>query len=121
MLVVDSNQENLNELIRLAKEDTVTAANIANGKLKFECADLTNMPLVCKQSTVDAIVDYLGIDFLHTAPTGKDGILRCIDQLMRPVTEVLLCIRTCAQLLFLLVTTKLHSRRLPDTIICLAK
>jgi hypothetical protein len=47
--VVDSNKENIEALETIAKADSTLAKNIAEGRLKFSVADLTNMPSVCKQ------------------------------------------------------------------------
>ena len=91
--VVESNQEVLTALEQMARADPELSA-LCDTRLRFICSDLTNMPLVCKQSTVDAIVDYGGIDELHTAKTGKEGILRCIDHLQDAVRlgNILICL-----------------------------
>ena len=91
--VVESNQEVLTALEQMALADP-DLSPLCGTRLRFICSDLTNMPLVCKQSTVDAIVDYGGIDELHTAKTGKEGILRCIDHLQDAVRlgNILVCL-----------------------------
>ena len=91
--VVESNQEVLTALEQMARADPDISA-LCGTRLRFICSDLTNMPLVCKQSTVDAIVDYGGIDELHTAKTGKEGLLRCIDHLQDAVRlgNILICL-----------------------------
>ena len=94
MQVVDQNQEAIAQLEAMAQADQQTAALCSSGKLSFVCADLTNMPAVCKQSTVDAIVDYGGLDSLHGQPSGRAGILRCIDHLQDAVRlgNILVCL-----------------------------
>lgn len=85
MYVVDPDAGAVAALEALAKSDPALAAYCTSGKLTFVRADLTNMPAVCRQSTVDAIVDFGGIDSLHGAPTGKAGVLKCIDHLQDAV------------------------------------
>jgi len=94
ILCVDSNIANIEECTRIAATDPITAQNIADGKLQFQVADLSNMPLICKQSTFDAIVDYGGLDSLHRAGKGRSAILQCIDHLQNAVRlgNILVCL-----------------------------
>jgi hypothetical protein len=94
MKVVDQSKDAIAQLEAMAKADQQTAALCSSGKLSFVCADLTNMPMVCKQSTVDAIVDYGGLDSLHGMPSGTAGVLRCIDHLQDAVRlgNILICL-----------------------------
>jgi hypothetical protein len=94
MTVVDSDADAVAALEALARADAALAAHCKSGKLSFVCADLTNMPAVCRQSTVDAIVDFGGIDSVHRAPTGKSGVLKCIDHLQDAVRlgNILVCL-----------------------------
>jgi hypothetical protein len=94
LLVVDSDNTAIEELKGLAMSDPELASLCNEKKLTFVCTDLTDMKSVCKQSFVDAIVDYGGLDSLHGAPTGKEGVLKCIDQLQKSVRlgNVLVCL-----------------------------
>ena len=92
--VVDSNKECLDELERIALADPELENWVTNGNLQFHHVDLTHMPDICQQSTVDAIVDYKGLDSLHSAITGKEGVLKCIDHLQDAVRlgNILVCL-----------------------------
>ena len=94
--VVDSNKQCLNELEQKAMADPELLVWVNKGNLKFQHVDLTDMPDVCQQSTVDAIVDYKGLDSLHSASTGAEGILKCIDHLQDAVRlgNILVCLST---------------------------
>lgn len=65
--VIDSNRNFIEELNNRALEDPEIKSWMEKGKLKFEVVDLTDMPSICQQSTVDAIVDYGGLDSLLNA------------------------------------------------------
>jgi hypothetical protein len=65
--VIDSNRNLIEELNNRALEDPEIKSWMEKGKLKFEVVDLTDMPSICQQSTVDAIVDYGGLDSLLNA------------------------------------------------------
>lgn len=69
MLVVDDDKERVRECESIAASDKQLAALMSNGQLRFVCADLTNMPEVCKQSHFDAVVDYYGLDSLLLDPS----------------------------------------------------
>lgn len=69
MLVVDDDKERVRECESIAAADQQLAALMSNGQLRFVCADLTNMPEVCKQSHFDAVVDYYGLDSLLLNPS----------------------------------------------------
>ena len=92
--VIDSNKSCLDELESIALADKELAHWVTNGNLKFQHVDLTNMPDICQQSTVDAIVDYKGLDSLHSANTGPEGVLKCIDHLQDAVRlgNILVCL-----------------------------
>lgn len=79
LLVVDSDEEKIAHCAALAKEDVKLAPLLANGRLKFQVADLANMKEVCRQSVFDAIVDYGALD--HQLSKGQDKMLSCIDHL----------------------------------------
>lgn len=68
----------LDECKSAALSDPDLSANIAAGKLIFTVCNLEDMPDICKQSTVDSIVDYGGLDSLLRGATGVQGALRCI-------------------------------------------
>jgi hypothetical protein len=65
--VIDSNKKFIEELNNRALEDPEIKSWMERGNLKFEVVDLTDMPSICQQSTVDAIVDYGGLDSLLNA------------------------------------------------------
>jgi len=94
MLVVDQDAEALEALKSQAAADPDLEQFFQNNKLRFQVADLTSMPEVCKQSTVDAIVDYGGLDSVLNGPSGKEGMLRCIDELQNAVRlgNILVCL-----------------------------
>lgn len=85
MLVVDDDKERVRECESIAASDKQLAALMSNGQLRFVCADLTNMPEVCKQSHFDAVVDYYGLDSLLLNPSVG----------MRFVYSLIFCL-TCA-------------------------
>ena len=69
--------------------------------IKFKVVDLTSMVDVCKQSTIDAIVDYGGLDDVLTQK-GKDDMLKTIDHLQNAVRlgNILICISKLDKELF---------------------
>lgn len=85
MLVVDDNKERIRECESIASSDKQLAALMSNGQLRFVCADLTNMPEVCKQSHFDAVVDYYGLDSLLLNPSVG----------MQFIYSLLFCLTTC--------------------------
>lgn len=91
--VIDANEDRLDELKRKALADPETETWVAKGNLKFKLVDLTNMPDECQQSTVDAIVDYGGLDSLHET-SNEEGIVKCIDHLQDAVRlgNILVCL-----------------------------
>jgi len=94
MHVIDANQANLDACREAALADAKASEYVASGKLTFTHCDLTNMPQVCKQSCVDAIVDYGGLDSLLIGSQGKAGMLKCIDHLQDAVRlgNILICL-----------------------------
>lgn len=90
--VIDSNKACLDELESKAAADKDLQGWMAKGNLKFKCVDLTDMPDECQQSTVDAIVDYGGLDSLHKG--SSEGVLKCIDHLQDAVRlgNILVCL-----------------------------
>ena len=94
MLVIDDNIDNINELKQLAMKDDDLKQNIDKGILKFQHVDYTNMPQVCTQSFVDAIVDYGGLDSVLKGKQGKQGMIKCIDHLQDAVRlgNILVCL-----------------------------
>lgn len=93
MIVVDSDVNAINELTNMANSDIEIKKHIDSGKLKFKAVDLTSMADVCKQSTIDAIVDYGGLDDVLTQK-GKDAMLKTIDHLQNAVRlgNILVCL-----------------------------
>ncbi len=96
MLVIDDNIDNINEIKELAMKDDDLKQNIEKGILKFQHVDYTNMPQVCTQSFVDAIVDYGGLDSILKGKQGKQGMIKCIDHLQDAVRlgNILVCLST---------------------------
>jgi hypothetical protein len=94
MTVIDSNEANLKAAEAMASSDPECNKWMNNGKLKFQVADLTNMPDICKQSCVDAIVDYGGLDSVLNSDAGKEGMLKTIDHLQDAVRlgNILVCL-----------------------------
>lgn len=95
MLVVDSDIDRINQLIAEAQSSTILTDTMKAGKLKFQVADLTNMPQICKQSSFDAIVDYGALDeVLMNGPNGKENLLKCIDHLQNSLRlgNILVCL-----------------------------
>lgn len=94
MFVIDSDKDALDRLKKQAEEDPVLEPFLTSNKLRFQAVDLTAMPEVCKQSTIDAIVDYGGLDSVLKGPKGKEGMLKCIDQLQNVVRlgNILICL-----------------------------
>jgi hypothetical protein len=92
ILVVDSDAERVKVCEQRALDDADLAPLLASGKLKFQIADLSAMPEVCKQSVFDSIVDYRALDSLIT--TDATGVLRCIDHLQDAVRlgNILVCL-----------------------------
>ena len=93
MIVVDSDADSINALVSIANADKDIKKHIDSGKLKIKVADLTSMADICKQSTIDAIVDYGGLDDILTKG-GKDSMLKTIDHLQNAVRlgNILICI-----------------------------
>ena len=93
MIVVDSDANAINELTNMANADIDIKKHLDSGKLRFKVADLTNMADICKQSTIDAIVDYGGLDDV-LSQQGKDGMLKTIDHLQNAVRlgNILVCL-----------------------------
>mmetsp|Transcript_33358 Transcript_33358/g.31829 ORF Transcript_33358/g.31829 Transcript_33358/m.31829 type:complete len:246 (+) Transcript_33358:127-864(+) len=91
--VVDSNKMLIEELSNRALADPEIKSWMDTGKLKFEAVDLTDMPSICQQSTVDAIIDYGGLDSLLNAGD-ESGVLKCIDHLQDAVRlgNILVCL-----------------------------
>ena len=90
--VIDSNKACLDALESKAVADKDLQEWLAKGHLKFKYVDLTDMPDECQQSTVDAIVDYGGLDSLHK--TSTESVLKCIDHLQDAVRlgNILVCL-----------------------------
>ena len=91
--VIDSDEECLQELQLKASADPEIKKWVDKGNLSFKLVDFTNMPDDCQQSTVDAIVDYGGLDSLHSKST-EEGVLKCIDHLQDAVRlgNILVCL-----------------------------
>ena len=62
MLIIDSDKTALLECEQAAKEDPVILDYINKGRVKFQLADYPNMSDICKQSFIDSVVDYGGMD-----------------------------------------------------------
>ena len=62
MLIIDSDEEALQECQQAAKEDPVILDYMNKGRVKFQLADYPNMSDICKQSFIDSVVDYGGMD-----------------------------------------------------------
>ena len=94
MTVVDSDREAVEACRQMALADSEVKKWVDNGKLNFEVADLTNMPNICKQSVVDAIIDYGGLDSVLNGDQGVDGMLKTIDHLQDAVRlgNILVCL-----------------------------
>ena len=94
MTVVDSDAEALEECRAMALGDSEVKQWIDNGKLDFKLADLTNMPDICQQSVVDAIIDYGGLDSVLNSDKGVNGMLKTIDHLQDAVRlgNILVCL-----------------------------
>lgn len=91
--VVDSDSECIERLRQQAESDPKLRQNMADQRLSFVTADLSNMPHVCRQSVFDCIVDYGGLDtvFLNGS---EEKALRCIDHLQDGVRlgNILVCL-----------------------------
>ena len=93
MTVIDSNNDQINALESVAKNNNECNINLEKNKLKFIQTDLSNMPTVCQQSTYDAIIDYGGLDEL-ILKGDKNNVLKCIDHLQDAVRlgNILVCL-----------------------------
>lgn len=96
LTVIDRDLKSIEKLELAAQNDAELAPLMASGKLRFQCADYTKMPEICKQSIYDSIVDYKGLDSLLTGAQAVDtkDIIRCIDQLQDAVRlgNILVCL-----------------------------
>jgi hypothetical protein len=80
MTIIDSNLKVLKECEAVANTDPIISEYIKKGKVKFIHTDYANMENVCKQSFVDAIVDYGGMDQVLASPNKNDAI-QCAQHL----------------------------------------
>ena len=93
VMVIDESQEALNEVMELVSKDESLEEFLRAGKIQFQRVDYGNMADVCKQSCVDAIVDY-----------------GAIDTVLKPSNKLLLTILNIPLLLLhLLLLLLLHS------------
>lgn len=94
LTVVDSVEENIEYLKKMAKENDDLSGMIDEGRLNFIVSDLANLSEVCKQSIFDSIVDYGWLDSILLGPGGKGDMLVAIDHLQNAVRlgNILVCL-----------------------------
>jgi hypothetical protein len=92
LTVISSDESKIAEAKAMVEKDDVLSGNMKEGRLSFKLADYSNMADICQQSVFDSIVDYGGIDSLHTK--SKDSVLKCIDHLQDAVRlgNILVCL-----------------------------
>lgn len=80
MLIIDSDEKALQQCQLAAQEDPIILDYMNRGKVQFQLVDYPNMSELCKQSFIDSIVDYGGMDSVLNKGSMEDAA-KCAQHL----------------------------------------